>query len=135
MPAMRKRYTIGELAREFEITPRTIRFYEHEGLLLPARNGRNRIYGPRERVRLKLILRGKRLGFSLGEIREMIDLYDTPRGEERQLALVCDKIRLRRATLEQQRQDIDIILGEMDILEQQCASVLAGMRSGAMDVS
>ncbi|MGC1954932.1 MAG: MerR family DNA-binding transcriptional regulator [Gammaproteobacteria bacterium] len=118
------RYTIGNLAREFDVTPRAIRFYEDAGLLAPARIGRTRIYGARERVRLKLILRGKRLGFSLSEIREIFHLYDTPSGEVGQLQLVCEKIRVRRAALEQQRHDIDVVLGEMHVLEQHCAHAL-----------
>ncbi|NIW86644.1 MAG: MerR family transcriptional regulator, partial [Gammaproteobacteria bacterium] len=69
-------YSIGDLAREFDVTPRTIRFYEDQGLLSPARSGQNRVYTARDRTRLKLILRGKRLGFSLSEIRDILDLYD-----------------------------------------------------------
>ena len=78
-------YTITELAREFGVTTRTIRFYEDQGLLHPHRQGRKRIYSKRDRIRLKLTLRGKRLGFTLGETRELIDLFDTPQGEEKQL--------------------------------------------------
>ena len=122
-------YTIGDLSREFDVTPRTIRFYEDEGLLSPARHGRNRVYGPRERIRLKLILRGKRLGFSLGEIREMINLYDLPRGEARQLLHVCNMIRDRRANLEQQRKDIEVILNELEVLEQSCIGLLTERRA------
>jgi DNA-binding transcriptional MerR regulator len=123
-------YTIGDLSREFDVTPRTIRFYEDEGLLSPARHGRNRVYGPRERIRLKLILRGKRLGFSLGDIREMINLYDLPRGEARQLLHVCSMIRDRRANLEQQRKDIENILHELEVLEQSCVGLLSERRAG-----
>ena len=127
---MSEPYTIGDLSREFDVTPRTIRFYEDEGLLSPGRQGRNRVYGPRERIRLKLILRGKRLGFSLGEIREMITLYDLPRGEARQLLHVCGMIRDRRANLEQQRKDIEVILHELEVLEQSCLGLLSERRAG-----
>ena len=78
-------YSIGDLSREFGVTTRTIRFYEDQGLLSPNRNGQNRIYQARDRVRLKLILRGKRLGFSLKEINKLIELYDAPDGEADQL--------------------------------------------------
>jgi DNA-binding transcriptional MerR regulator len=122
---MSESYSIGDLSREFDVTTRTIRFYEDEGLISPRRNGRNRVYESREYVRLKLILRGKRLGFSLSEIREMVDLYDTPSGEAGQLQRVCEKIRERRASLEQQRKDIEVILAEMDSLEQQCNAILS----------
>ena len=93
-------YSIADLAREFAVTTRTIRFYEDEGLITPARKGQRRVFSPRDRVRLKLILRGKRLGFSLGEIREIIDLYDAAPGEAGQLRHFLGKIKERRATLE-----------------------------------
>ncbi len=79
------RFTIGELSKQFDVTTRTIRFYEDEGLLAPRRSGQNRIYTVRDRVRLKLILRGKRLGFSIREIKDMVDMYDAPQGEIGQL--------------------------------------------------
>jgi len=121
---MNARYSIGDLAREFEITPRTIRFYEDRGLLAPGRNGQNRVYGPRDHTRLKLILRGKRLGFSLTEIREILDLYDAPGGELGQLRRFIAKIRERRAALLRQREDIDAVLGELDDIQAQCARLL-----------
>lgn len=121
--------TIADLAREFDVTTRTIRFYEDEGLISPTRKGQRRIYGPRDRVRLKLIMRGKRLGFSLGEIREMIDLYDADPTEVAQLKLFIRKIRERRAVLAQQREDIDTILGELDALENQSKKLLADKHS------
>lgn len=117
-------YGISDLAREFDVTTRTVRFYEDKGLLAPMRKGQRRIYSPRDRVRLKLIMRGKRLGFALDEIREMIDLYDTDPTEAAQLRLFVDKIRERKAILEQQRSDIATILGEMDALEEQCTRLL-----------
>ena len=106
-------YTISELAREFDITTRTIRFYEDEGLLKPGRNGRQRIYSRRDYIRLKLILRGKRLGLSLSEIADIIELYDSDQGETGQLASFLDSIRERRTVLKQQRADIDATLLEL----------------------
>ncbi len=115
---------IAELAREFGVTTRTIRFYEDKGLLSPVRRGQRRIYSTRDRVRLKLIMRGKRLGFSLSEIGEMIDMYDADPTEVAQLRLVLDKAHQRRAILSQQQRDIAESLKELDALEQQCAALL-----------
>lgn len=122
---MTETFGIADLAREFDVTTRTIRFYEDRGLIEPARDGQRRIYTPRDRVRLRLIMRGKRLGFSLDEIREMIDLYDVGPGEIAQLRLFIAKIRERRDLLEQQKQDIAVLLAEMDGIEEQCTSLLA----------
>lgn len=113
-------YGIAELAREFDVTTRTIRFYEDEGLIRPERKGQRRVFGPRDRVRLRLILRGKRLGFSLSEIREIIDLYDTEPGEAGQLRYFLDKIRERRAALERQRADVAETLRELAQVEARC---------------
>jgi len=113
-------YTISELAREFALTTRAIRFYEDEGLLAPRRNGRRRVYGDRERVRIKLILRGKRLGLALAEIRELLDLYDATRSERPQLVKFLQVLAQRRALLEQQQEDVAIVLAEIDQLERQC---------------
>ncbi len=118
------RFGIAELAREFAITPRAIRFYEDKGMLHPAREGQRRVYGPRDRVRLRLIMRGKRLGFSLEEIREMIDLYDVDPSEVAQLKLFIDKLRLRREQLRQQQVDITETLAELDRLEAQSLDLL-----------
>lgn len=118
-------FSIGDLAREFGVTTRTIRFYEDQGLLSPTRDGQNRIYQTRDRVRLKLILRGKRLGFSLKEIKNLIELYDAPEGEGRQLRVFIEKIRARRAELLIQRDDIEHVLDELDTLERRCADLLA----------
>ena len=117
-------YTISELAREFDITTRTIRFYEDEGLLQPGRNGRQRIYARRDYIRLKLILRGKRLGLSLSEISDIIELYDSDQGETGQLASFLDSIRERRSVLKQQRTDIDATLGELQRIERRCRNRL-----------
>lgn len=122
---MPQTWSITELSLEFEITPRAIRFYEDMGLITPVREGQRRIYGARERIRLKLILRGKRLGFSLGEIREILDMYDLT-GEDAQLRHLLAKLRQRRAQLRQQQEDIAAILGELDNIEAQCAELLGG---------
>jgi DNA-binding transcriptional MerR regulator len=112
--------SIGDLAREFEVTPRTIRFYEDRGLLSPERKGQNRIYTARDRVRLMLILRGKRLGFSISEISDILDLYDVPEGEVAQLDHFISKIRERRQLLHEQAEDIAAVLEELDVVEARC---------------
>ncbi len=113
-------YTISELAREFALTTRTIRYYEDEGLVAPTRQGRARIYGERERVRLKLVLRGKRLGLALAEIAELLDLYEIARNERAQLAKFLDLLADRRGRLMQQKEDIDAVLAEIDGVEREC---------------
>jgi len=123
---MTSTYTISELAKEFEVTTRTIRFYEDEGLLSPRREGTTRIFSPRDRVRLKLALRGKRLGFSLAEIRELFELYDVSRDEHKQLEQFLFKLERRRARLEQQQQDIEAMLSEIDFFANQCRRLLRG---------
>ncbi len=123
-------YGIAELAREFGITTRAIRFYEDKGLLSPARDGQRRIYGSRDHVRLRLIMRGKRLGFSLDEIREMIDLYDLDPTEVSQLKLFIDKLRARREQLRRQQEDIVETLAELDQLEEQSRGLLADREAG-----
>ena len=117
-------HTITELAREFDITTRTIRHYEDEGLLAPRREGQNRLFSQRDRVRLKLALRGKRLGFTLAEIRELFDLYDLARDEKRQLEQFLTKLEKRRTSLEQQREDIEVMLNEITFFESQCRKLL-----------
>lgn len=112
--------TISDLAREFSITTRAIRFYEDEGLIAPKRDGQKRLYAQRDRVRLMLILRGRRLGFSLKEIAEIIDLYDREPGEQGQLKLFLAKIAERRQLLRQQQEDITQTLGELDQVEANC---------------
>ena len=118
-------YSITDLAQEFDLTTRAIRFYEDQGLLSPARRGQTRVYAARDRTRLKLILRGKRLGFSLGEVREMVDMYDAAPGEKGQLSLFLRKIAERRAVLEQQRADIVVTLEELEGVEARCRERLA----------
>ncbi|ANY14474.1 MerR family transcriptional regulator [Bordetella pseudohinzii] len=118
-------WTISELSREFDITPRTIRFYEDQGIVSPQREGRNRIYGARDRTRLKLALRGKRLGLQLSEIRSLIDMYDGPGDSEAQLRQYLSVLGQHRATLEQQRRDIEDTLAEISAQERQCQALLA----------
>ena len=120
-------YSISDLAQEFNLTTRAIRFYEDEGLLQPGRSGRRRVYGTRDRVRLKLILRGKRLGFSLSEVRDIIEMYDLESGETGQLRYFLEQIQQRRKTLEQQRHDIDLTLEELDQIEPQCQGRLTAL--------
>ena len=100
-------YSISQLAAEFAVTPRAIRFYEDKGLLSPSRAGQTRIYAPRDRVRLMLILQGKRVGFTLAEIREMLDLYDVKDGQQTQLEVSLKKFRERIESLKRQKEDID----------------------------
>ena len=128
-------YTITELAREFDVTTRAIRFYEDQGLLTPRREGQRRIYGNRDRVRLKLTLRGKRLGLSLSNIKELFDIYDSAKGEQAQLHQYLELLAARRAQLVQQREDIEAILGEIDAFESQCRRLLeeASRRQGGRD--
>ena len=121
-------YSISELAREFDVTPRAIRFYEDQGLLSPQRSGSRRIYGKRDYVRLKLTLRGKRLGLSLSEVAAMFDIYDSARDEKPQLTKFLASLAERREQLERQRADIDEMLGEIAVFEAQCRKILAGSR-------
>jgi DNA-binding transcriptional MerR regulator len=119
-------YSISELAKEFALTTRAIRFYEDCGLIMPQRAGSARIYGERERVRMKLVLRGKRLGLSLAEIRELLDLYEVARNERAQLSKFLDMLADRRARLLQQKEDIDATLAEIEGVERECRRRLKG---------
>jgi len=128
-------YTITELSREFDITPRAIRFYEDQGLLAPLRegSGKSRVYTTRDRTRLKLTLRGKRLGLTLSDIRELIDMYESPRDEAAQLAKFLQVLGTHRAQLEQQQVDIEAQLKEIGAFESQCRKRLGekgGRRGG-----
>ncbi|MBC2859906.1 MerR family DNA-binding transcriptional regulator [Stappia sp. 28M-7] len=114
---MQPYYTITQLTQEFGVTTRTLRFYEAEGFLKPTRRGRQRLYKPGDRTRLKLILRGKRLGFTLAEIRDIITMYDKSPGEAGQLQLLLQRIEGRRAELMAKRHDIDLTLAELDEVE------------------
>lgn len=131
--AKEQTYTITELAREFGITARAIRFYEDQGLLRPARSGRARIYTKADRTRLKLTLRGKRLGLSLAEIKELIDMYGGVRNYAPQLQRFLKALAVRRAALEQQREDIEAVLGEIAMLEKQCNDLLGDDAAGAAE--
>lgn len=113
----RSEYSIGDLAREFDVTTRAIRFYEDQGLLAPRREGQRRIYTPRDRARLKLTLRGKRLGLTLSEIRELIDMYEPGRDERPQLARFLAVLAQHKSLLEQQRGDIEAQLSEITAFE------------------
>ncbi|PWV68864.1 MerR family DNA-binding transcriptional regulator [Halomonas sp. A11-A] len=128
LPIQRRTYTIGELAKMFEVTPRTIRFYEQEGLLAPERRGQTRIYRDKDRVRLKLTLRGKRLGFSLAEIREVVMMYDAmPDGNARQLQRLLEILADKRANLERQLEDIRLMHKELDDVESRAREVLSSL--------
>ncbi|WP_199153251.1 MerR family DNA-binding transcriptional regulator [Chromobacterium sp. ASV23] len=118
-------FTISDLAREFDVTLRTIRFYEEQGLIEPQRDGRQRLFTRRDRARLKLILRGKRIGLSLAEIREIIDMYQLARDEASQSQKLLDLLLARRRQLEEQRRDIDAVLDEIGTLEAHCRKVIA----------
>ena len=122
---MSETWTITELAQEFDVTTRTIRFYEDKGLIAPERLKQRRIYHPRDRVRLQLVMRGKRLGFSLDEIQEMIDLYDADPTESTQLKMFIIKLRERRKLLQRQRNDINKVISEIREREQQCEKLLS----------
>ena len=121
---MPKTFTISELARDFGITTRTIRHYEDQGLLNPGRDHINRVFSSRDRARLKVALRAKRLGFSLSEIRELFVLYDVSRDERQQLEMFLTKLERRRAMLEQQREDIEVMLSEISFFADQCRRLL-----------
>jgi len=131
MAAVRSReaartFTITELAQEFDITARAIRFYEDVGLLTPQREGRNRVYTQRDRTRLKLTLRGKRLGLSLSEIKQLVEMYDSPSDTAPQLQAFLAVLSAHRQQLEQQREDIEITLAEIAQHEARCRSLLGG---------
>jgi DNA-binding transcriptional MerR regulator len=119
----KQNYAIGDLSREFDVTLRALRFYEDKGLLNPRRRGRSRVYSRRDRARLKLILMGKRVGFSLREIREMLDLYDLKGGEVTQLRIAAETFRTQIGNLEAQRADIDAAIRDLT----RTYEVVAGM--------
>lgn len=122
---MREYYTITELTREFEISTRTLRFYEDEGLIQPVRRGRTRLFRPSDRHLVKQIMRGKRLGFSISEIREIIQMYKEPPGEVGQLNLMLKRIEEKREDLRQKRRDLEETLVELDRAEDSCVERLA----------
>ncbi len=118
------KYSIGDLSKEFDITTRSIRFYEDQGLLTPTRKGQTRIYNQRDKVRLKLILRGKRLGFSLAETGRLFELYDADKSSEKQLSIMIDLISQKKSDLKQQLDDINAVLVELNGLEDNCKNIL-----------
>ncbi|MET0963718.1 MAG: MerR family DNA-binding transcriptional regulator [Noviherbaspirillum sp.] len=127
-------YTIAELAREFDITPRAIRFYEDQGLLTPKREGaggRTRVYSARERTRLKLTLRGKRLGLTLSEIKSLVDMYESPKDSAAQLNSFMLVLARHREILEQQREDLEVTLAEIEAHEAQCRRMLEAEHGGS----
>jgi len=129
METERAEFSISELAREFDVTPRAIRFYEDQGLLAPRRDGQRRIYTPRDRTRLKLTLRGKRLGLTLAEIRELIDMYEPGRDERAQLERFREVLANHRKSLLQQRADIEAQLAEIQTFAKRVHQQLKKRRS------
>ncbi|GLR77946.1 MerR family DNA-binding transcriptional regulator [Azospirillum oryzae] len=129
---MEQLYTVNQLAEELGITPRALRFYEVKGLLAPNRVGNNRVYTKRDRARLKLILRGKRLGFSLAEIREYLDLYNVNGGVEQQKNLL-KRVQKRLKDLAQQREDLEATVQELRDIEEQVNNTLADLKTAAKD--
>ena len=115
---------IGELAREFDLTTRAIRFYEDCGLLAPQRSGRTRVYSARDRTRLKLTLRGKRLGLTLAQVKELVDMYESPRDSAPQLRKFLAVLALHRAELEQRLADLSATLAEVRAQEKQAQRLL-----------
>ncbi|MBW3805283.1 MerR family DNA-binding transcriptional regulator [Aeromonas jandaei] len=131
LPGKEITYSISELAHEFDVTPRTIRYYEDEGLLTPQREGQTRIYSHKDKIRLKLTLRGKRLGFSLAEIRELFDMYDTDKSSKNQLNSMIRLIESKRSALLQQLEDIQMVMAELEAAEQRCVNSLNNLKSAA----
>lgn len=125
MPDTAPTFTISDLAKEFDITTRTIRFYEEKNLLCPARKGNTRIYTAADRVKLKLILRGKRLGLTLEESADIIGMYNPSQNNVEQLQTLIAKIREKKAQLTQQRQDLDVMLLDLQDAEEKCLDALA----------
>ena len=124
---MNKTYSISELAKEFDITTRTIRFYEEKGYLRPKRAGTRRIYTPADRTSLRLILRGKRLGLTLDETADMIKMYGSPRGNQKQLEKFIVRIGEKRVELEQKQKDLEVMLSDLSNVEAKCQVALANV--------
>ena len=131
LPGKEITYSISELAHEFDVTRRTIRYYEDEGLLTPQREGQTRIYSHKDKIRLKLTLRGKRLGFSLAEISELFDMYDTDKSSKNQLNSMIRLIESKRSALRQQLEDIQMVMAELEAAEQRCVNSLNNLKSAA----
>ena len=122
-------WTIRDLAAAYDVTLRTIRHYEALGLLTPERRGTTRVFHQRDRIRLELVLRGRRLGFSLDEIATIVNMYDEQPGEAGQLEYLLRQIDVRRAELAQRRRDIEETLVDLDRVEQRCRDDLAALRA------
>ena len=122
-------YSISQLSKEFDITTRSIRFYEDQGLITPTRKGQTRIYNQRDKVRLKLILRGKRLGFSLAETGRLFELYDADKSSAKQLSSMMELIAQKKNDLKQQLDDINAVLIELNDLEDNCQNILTQLTS------
>ena len=127
---MDKFYTITELTREFGVSTRTLRFYEDEGLINPERRGRTRLFRPADRRLIQEILRGRRIGFTIAEIRDIIKVYKDPPGEVGQLELLMAKVSEKRDELRQKRRDIEETLAELDNVEETCLTRLAEIGVG-----
>jgi len=123
------KYSISELSKEFDITTRSIRFYEDQGLITPTRKGQTRIYNQRDKVRLKLILRGKRLGFSLAETGRLFELYDVDKTSATQLSSMMTLITQKKDDLKQQLEDINAVLIELNDLEDNCKNILVKLEN------
>ncbi len=119
-PVSNELYSVTELANDLGITPRAIRFYETKGLIKPQRVSTNRVYTYRDRARMQLILRGKRLGFTLADIKEYLDMYDIDPSKEKQVKLLLEKVERRIEELQQQREDLETTLVELDEMRQEC---------------
>jgi DNA-binding transcriptional MerR regulator len=119
-------FSVTELAEELGITPRAIRFYETKGLIKPQRAGTTRVYTHRDRARMQLILRGKRLGFTLADIREYLDMYDVDPSQVKQVQLLLEKVERRIDELEQQREDLETTLVELEEMRQECVTTIEG---------
>ena len=126
--AEERTWTIAEVAEEFGVTHRTVRYYEQQGLVSPERRGTARVFHPRDRVRLALVLRGRRIGFDLEKVRTIVDMYDDVPGEAGQLEYLLEQVEGRRAELEARRADIDTVLDELDELERRCREDLERLR-------
>ena len=122
-------YSISDLSKEFDITTRSIRFYEDQGLISPTRKGQTRIYNQRDKVRLKLILRGKRLGFSLAETGRLFELYDVDKTSAKQLNSIMELIHNKKSDLKQQLEDISAVLIELNDLEDNCKQTLKSLET------
>lgn len=123
-------FSIGELSRHFDITTRSIRFYEEQGLLSPERDGQTRVYHKKDKVRLKLILRGKRLGFSLAETKTLFTLYDSHQNSQAQLEAMLKMTEHKRNILRQQLNDITMLMNELDEVETRCQDELNALKQG-----